>query len=345
MTETADSLPLETDGTPESKKENYWYNGRIVDVRVRRWDEIQRAGIAEVLPEADAPSPPPDIFLVDNLFADPTLHIEAGSLLRGRLHSHTFGGHWLLEQADYPDHSPLDVQDNNSETKKLLKAERQKHRESRLVSGQTYIGKITAWDEAAQAGQIKVKSIKAKIGFTRRNLRMPNRLPEIRQAVSFVAKERDGRWEAAGIVPQGYVLGFAEQASSRPSPLFLDRSFSAVLLACAFVILHLSAVSFISLPVVLTYLCLSGLLLSFYRFDKRTAQNNGQRGVPDMLLHLLALLGGWPGGLLAQLHYRHQVSNIRFIRTFWFLAALNVVWTYLFLVHWIHHPALAFLKN
>ena len=102
--------------------------------------------------------------------------------------------------------------------------------------------------------------------------------------------------------------------------------------------------SFISLPLAAAYLLASCLLLILYRTDKRSAQS-GRTRVPDGVLHLLAMLGGWPGGLLAQMRYQQHTANIRFVRAFWFSVALNAVGTYVVLVYFIGSPAFAFLKN
>ena len=129
-----------------------------------------------------------------------------------------------------------------------------------------------------------------------------------------------------------------------PSGTLLGGGFSEMLLGSAFILLFLAAVSFISLPTASAYLLLSSLLLLLYRTDKRSAQS-GRARVPDMVLHLLAALGGWPGGLMAQMRYQHHTSNIRFVRTFWLSVAVNAVGTYLLLVYWADTSALAFLKS
>ncbi len=55
-------------------------------------------------------------------------------------------------------------------------------------------------------------------------------------------------------------------------------------------------------PAAIVYLGLVAVtsLASFaaYGFDKRRAGTGGRR-VPERTLHLLALLGGWPGAILA----------------------------------------------
>lgn len=54
-------------------------------------------------------------------------------------------------------------------------------------------------------------------------------------------------------------------------------------------------------------------LAAFVAFwlDKQRAVNGGRR-VPEHLLYLLALVGGWPGALLASRCFRHKTRKLRF---------------------------------
>ena len=59
-----------------------------------------------------------------------------------------------------------------------------------------------------------------------------------------------------------------------------------------------------------------------YGWDKRSAAK-GSRRVPEQTLHILALLGGWPGSLLGQRHFRHKTKKLYFLIVFWCVVALH----------------------
>ena len=64
---------------------------------------------------------------------------------------------------------------------------------------------------------------------------------------------------------------------------------------------------------------LSALTYWVYGCDKRRAEN-GEWRVPEARLHLLDLLGGWPGGFLAQRRLRHKCSKRSFQFVFWMIV-------------------------
>lgn len=82
---------------------------------------------------------------------------------------------------------------------------------------------------------------------------------------------------------------------------------------------------------------LSLTTFGLYAFDKSAARRRARR-VPEKTLHLFALLGGWPGALLAQKYLRHKTVKQPFRFVFWLTVLANcglLVW--LFVPHgWIY---------
>lgn len=68
---------------------------------------------------------------------------------------------------------------------------------------------------------------------------------------------------------------------------------------------------------------LSGVTFIAYGADKLAAVQREWRQSENSL-HLLALLGGWPGALLGQALFRHKHRKASFLAQFWVTVVLNV---------------------
>lgn len=73
----------------------------------------------------------------------------------------------------------------------------------------------------------------------------------------------------------------------------------------------------------LAYGIMSVVAYAAYARDKSAARRSRRR-TPERTLHLMALLGGWPGALLAQRRLRHKSSKTSFLVSFWLTVALNL---------------------
>jgi uncharacterized membrane protein YsdA (DUF1294 family) len=78
----------------------------------------------------------------------------------------------------------------------------------------------------------------------------------------------------------------------------------------------------LSVIIFLIYLFASAVTFIFYARDKSAAREVRWR-TPERTLHLWALLGGWPGALLAQRVLHHKSRKRSFQVIFWASAALN----------------------
>lgn len=102
---------------------------------------------------------------------------------------------------------------------------------------------------------------------------------------------------------------------------------SATLLAIPFFALLYIIIEFLwEPPLVLAaiYVVASSITFLTYAGDKLAAKR-GARRTQENTLHLLAFVGGWPGGLLAQQFLRHKSRKAEFQSVFWVTVVLNVV--------------------
>lgn len=72
------------------------------------------------------------------------------------------------------------------------------------------------------------------------------------------------------------------------------------------------------------YAIMSVLCYLSYFLDKRAAEKGLWR-IPEKTLHSLELLGGWPGGLLAQRTLRHKNRKPSYQVVFWLIVGLHIV--------------------
>jgi uncharacterized membrane protein YsdA (DUF1294 family) len=70
------------------------------------------------------------------------------------------------------------------------------------------------------------------------------------------------------------------------------------------------------------YIIMSVLLFGTYAADKKAAQSGTWR-TPETTLHLMALLGGWPGALVAQSVFRHKTRKRPFRAVFLATVIIN----------------------
>ena len=106
---------------------------------------------------------------------------------------------------------------------------------------------------------------------------------------------------------------------------------------------HFSIIAIIltaALSALLLYLTKLNILYSYlislntitfltYGYDKHQSKKIGMR-IPEMVLHLLTLIGGTLGSLLGQLIFRHKIKKMKFIIVFWVIVIVQVIVIYVF---------------
>jgi uncharacterized membrane protein YsdA (DUF1294 family) len=78
------------------------------------------------------------------------------------------------------------------------------------------------------------------------------------------------------------------------------------------------------MPWVLLFVAALNLItFGVYHRDKKAAVRNTRR-TPENTLHILSLLGGWPGAFLVQRIFRHKSRKAGFQAVFWITVVVNV---------------------
>jgi uncharacterized membrane protein YsdA (DUF1294 family)/cold shock CspA family protein len=177
-------------------------------------------------------------------------------------------------------------------------------------------GKITSWKDgkgfgfAATSGKSEKAFIHIKAFVDR------SRRPAEGDLVSYeLILEQNGRFRADKV-------RFAGSAATVPTPA--KSGSLAIIFAAVFCCLLLLASFMGRLPFALDGLYLVASLVAFvaYAIDKSAAQSRQWR-IKESNLHILALLGGWPGALLAQKLLRHKTKKEPFQTVFWLTVLLN----------------------
>ena len=177
-------------------------------------------------------------------------------------------------------------------------------------------GKITHWN-GGNAYPFITPSMGAKQVFVHiRAFNKPGYTPVINQLVNFVlSTDNQGRPCATRVALAG------EESPDRHK----RNDKNLYIWAAVIFLVLLGAVSWggsLPLPVWLLYLGLSLVTFVVYWMDKSAAQSDHSR-TPENTLHLLAVLGGWPGAMIAQQVLRHKSSKQEFRVVFWLTVIVN----------------------
>lgn len=118
--------------------------------------------------------------------------------------------------------------------------------------------------------------------------------------------------------PRAVDIRFANEPRSQTAITLCIVSIFFLVLALTTVLIHMAP------WILILYLLSSGITYWLYAVDKASAIQAAQR-IPENVLHFLELVGGWPGALVAQEHYRHKTAKASYQTEFWVMVALNLV--------------------
>lgn len=196
-----------------------------------------------------------------------------------------------------------------------------------------YHGEIVHWNDKKGYGFIKTANNEPNIFFHISAFAYQNQRPKKGEQVCFTLQTTEFKTNAKRVLLSGHESGLFD---SIPYDLPGKKAYLAE--AAVYILLDMlfyAVLSTISIPITLTSLIISGLTFILYSLDKHASLNNHQR-IPEASLHIAALLGGWPGALIARPLLRHKTKKNRFIIFFWMSIIVNFFCLYL--ITWYSVP-------
>jgi uncharacterized membrane protein YsdA (DUF1294 family)/cold shock CspA family protein len=177
-------------------------------------------------------------------------------------------------------------------------------------------GKITHWNAEKGYGFITPSSGAKQVFVHIRAFSNQTSQPAINQLVTFaLSTDKQGRPCAVRVVRVG-----------EPSPERIKRNDGTLMMGGAVLFLVFVGVTAFAgeIPPIVLFIYLGASVLTYvvYFSDKSAARANGQR-TPEKTLHVLSLLGGWPGAMIAQQTLRHKSSKESFRAVFWATVIAN----------------------
>lgn len=177
-------------------------------------------------------------------------------------------------------------------------------------------GRITEWQDDRGFGFIAPLAGGDRVFVHIKSFTSRQRRPIGDELVTYELKrDPKGRLQGANVA----FSGDRAVRASAPGP-----GTKSLIFAVVFLVLITIAVTVGRLPTYVLWLYLAGSWLTFiaYAWDKSSARNNRWR-TQESTLHMLGLLGGWPGAIFAQKILRHKSSKQSFQVTFWGIVVLN----------------------
>ena len=177
-------------------------------------------------------------------------------------------------------------------------------------------GRITQWQDDRGFGFIEPMSGGDRVFVHIKAFASRHRRPVADDLVTYELKH-DPRGR-----PRGVNVSFAGDRAPRTTSRVPGAK--SLLFAAIFLVSVSVAVFAGKLPVFVlwSYSVGSGITFLAYGWDKSSARLKRWR-TTESTLHLLSLLGGWPGALIAQKYLRHKSSKQSFRNVFWGTVVLN----------------------
>ena len=183
-------------------------------------------------------------------------------------------------------------------------------------------GRIAKWNDERGFGFISSSEGGDSVFFHISSLPRNERRPSVNETVSYtLVFDSHGR-------PQANDVRFIGGWRIAPRIRQILRSGIAVQIAFAISFLialaALATVGWLEMSWLALYYGASIITYGCYYWDKKAAQNADRR-TPESTLHLMSLVEGWPGALIAQALLRHKTRKASFLVGYWLTVIVNCI--------------------
>lgn len=181
-----------------------------------------------------------------------------------------------------------------------------------------YQGRITQWKDEQGYGFVTPNGGGAALFLHIKAFRPGQSRPAGDELVTYdLARDAKGR-------PRAEAVAFVRGTGRKKDVIANRPGFWPMVICSLFFVALIVAVLSGKLPTPLLWLYAASSIIAFgvYWIDKRAARE-GRWRTQENTLHLLALIGGWPGALMAQHHLRHKSAKSSFRLIFWLTVLLN----------------------
>ncbi len=182
-------------------------------------------------------------------------------------------------------------------------------------------GKLVKWDSQKGFGFIAPIKGNKQIFIHKTAFYNKSRTPVLGDIITFeLSQDSTGRTRAIDATFTGET---PPQAVPRPAkrPASKLASYLSVVFLVSLCVLWIF--ERLAIEVIWGYLALSVMTFFAYVFDKSKAEK-GQWRTTEQTLHILSLLGGWPGAAFAQRLMHHKIAKQSFQAGYWLTILLNL---------------------
>lgn len=177
-------------------------------------------------------------------------------------------------------------------------------------------GTITKWYDEKGFGFITPKSGGKPIFVHMNEFSREHKRPILGLPVTYSpSTDSRGRICATGVYP----LKGHKKITKADKQLLLSIIFSSTFFATIGILVGTDRLSIAFLG---AYVFFSVVAFYLYKKDKSAAERNEWR-TPEISLHFISLIGGWPGALIAQNKLRHKSKKLSFKLIYWATVIIN----------------------